>query len=356
VSIEARLFLRRGNFTLEVELRVPEHGVTAIFGPSGSGKTSLLRAMAGLEKGTRGRLCVNGDIWQDEESFLAPHRRAVGYVFQEASLFSHLSVRRNLEFGWKRLARYRRRIHWDQATHWLGVEPLLDRRTRDLSGGERQRVAIARALLTSPRMLLMDEPLASLDLEGRGEILPFLERLHRELQIPIFYVSHLPAEVARLADYLVILEKGRLRASGPLAETLCRLDLPLARGDEAQAVVECRVTRHDEDYDLTCLEFAAGELLVPRSERVTVGDCLRLRVLARDVSLTLEPQKGTSILNIIPVTVVELAQLGSAQVMVRLDAEGVPLLSQITRKSATALHLEPGRRLFAQVKSIAVLA
>jgi molybdate transport system ATP-binding protein len=276
-------------------------------------------------------------------------------VFQEANLFPHLTVRGNLEYGYKRLPVAARRLAFKQVVNLLGIESLLSRRAHHLSGGERQRVAIARALLTSPRLLLMDEPLAALDMNSKAEIYPFLERLHDELAIPILYVSHSPDEVARLADQLALMEKGRIRAAGPIADMLTRSDLPLAHESEAESIIEAKVVGHDDAYHLTLLEFEAGQFTVPRKE-LTEGQVVRLRVLARDVSLTLVKQTNTSILNIFPARVVELVEENPAQMTVRLDAAGVSILSRITRKSAQALELAPGKQVYVQVKTVALLA
>jgi molybdate transport system ATP-binding protein len=226
-GIEARFRIDWPGFVLDVDLSLPGRGVTALFGHSGSGKTTLLRCIAGLERAPLGRLAVDGEVWQDASQWLPPHKRPIGYVFQEASLFAHLTVMGNLHYGLKRL-RCAPRISLDQAIELLGIGHLLDRKPDTLSGGERQRVGIARALAVSPRLLLMDEPLAALDLKRKQEILPYLERLHDELEIPVLYVSHSPDEVTRLADHLVAMEGGRVVAYGPLADTLARLDLQSA--------------------------------------------------------------------------------------------------------------------------------
>jgi molybdate transport system ATP-binding protein len=355
MSIEARFRIQRERgFTLDVRLDVPDRGVTAIVGPSGCGKTTLLRAMAGLEPCPGGYLRVGDDVWQDHGFRRPTHRRPLGFVFQETCLFEHLTVRGNLEYGLKRVPAARRQVSFDRAVELLGLRALLHRRTDGLSGGESQRAAIARALLASPKLLLMDEPLAALDLESRGEIIPFLERLHRRLEIPVLYVSHQPDEVARLADHLVLMGHGRIQAAGPLRETLTRVDLPPARGRHSAAVVEARVTGCDEHFQLTRLGFPGGEFILP-GKGPAVGETVRLRILSRDVSLSLEPHTDTSILNIFPVTVTELADQPPAQMIVRLDAGGVHLLSRITRKSAVLLNLGPGSRVWAQVKSIALL-
>ena len=213
MSIEAKFFIKRGRFTLDVDLSVPAQGVTALFGPSGCGKTTLLRAIAGLERHPGGSVKMDEVIWQGGEVFVPPHRRPLGYVFQEASLFTHLNVRRNLEYGLKRVPSAGRKVSLEQAIELLGIERLLERRPDRLSGGERQRVAIARALAVSPRLLLMDEPLASLDGARKREIMPHIESLCRELDVPVIYVSHAAPEVARLADHLVLLENGRIMAT-----------------------------------------------------------------------------------------------------------------------------------------------
>lgn len=347
--------LERPGFRLEVELDLPARGVTGVFGPSGSGKTTLLRCVAGLEPGARGHLRVAGEVWQDDATrvHLPVHRRPLGYVFQESSLFSHLSVRGNLEYGWRRVPP-RRRLAVDETARRFGLEALLGRGVDDLSGGERQRVALARALLADPRLLLFDEPLASLDGRARSEILDQLEVLGRQIELPVLYVSHDLGEVGRLADHLLVLEAGSAKAQGPLMELLTRLDLPLARRADAEAVLAATVTGHDREFHLTRLATAAGPLWVP-GEELAVGREVRVRILARDVSLTLERQTRTSILNILPARVEELAAEDASQVLVRLAAGEATLLARITRRSAGALGLAPGRALWAQVKSAALL-
>ncbi|SDH14449.1 molybdate transport system ATP-binding protein [Pseudomonas benzenivorans] len=356
-GIQARFRLAYAGFGLDVELDLPGRGVTALFGHSGSGKTTCLRCIAGLERAPQGRLAINGELWQDSASglFVPPHQRALGYVFQEASLFPHLSVRRNLEFGMRRIEPASRRVSWEHVLELLGIGQLLERLPERLSGGERQRVGIARALLTSPRLLLMDEPLAALDLKRKNEILPYLERLHDELDIPLLYVSHAPDEVARLADHVVLLDQGRVVAQGGLQETLARLDLPTAFSEDAGVVIEARVADHDDAYHLTRLEFPGGEVLVARRPEA-LGQRLRFRVHARDVSLALARAEGTSITNLLPATVQALAAADTpAHVLVRLEAAGTPLLARITRRSADQLGIAAGQRLWAQIKAVALL-
>lgn len=358
--IQARFQLDRGDFSFDLDVQLPGRGVTALYGQSGSGKTTCLRCIAGLERPARGFIEVNGQVWQDTDRgvFVPPHQRALGYVFQEASLFAHLSVRANLTFGLKRIAPAQRKVGMDQATELLGIGHLLDRRPQHLSGGERQRVGIARALLTSPRLLLMDEPLASLDSRRKNEILPYLQRLHDELDIPLLYVSHSQDEVARLADHIVLLDAGRALASGPIGETLARLDLPLALGDDAGVVIQGEVSGYDADYQLLSLTLPDSQLDVRVAHTpLAPGQALRFKVQARDVSLSLANDTQTSILNRLPVTVVsELAADNAAHVLIRLEAAGTPLLARITRYSRDQLQLHPGQRLWAQIKAVAVLA
>ncbi|MDR3391271.1 MAG: molybdenum ABC transporter ATP-binding protein [Sulfuriferula sp.] len=356
-TVHARFKLDYSGFSLNVDLDLPGNGVTALFGHSGSGKTTLLRAIAGLERVPGGYLAVNGSVWQDDAQgiFLPTHQRPLGYVFQEASLFAHLDIRRNLEYGLKRVPQQQRRVSLDQAIDMLGIGHLLDRMPGMLSGGERQRVGIARALAVSPQLLLMDEPLAALDLKLKGEILPYLERLHDELDIPVLYVSHSPDEVARLADHLVLLESGQVRASGPLSETLARLDLPIRLTEDAGVVLEGTITAYDAQWHLSCVNFAGGDLWV-RDTGAPLQQKLRLRILARDISLTLTPHMDSSILNVVPAVVAELGDdHHPALTLVRLDAGGVPLLARLTRRSAAALDLHPGRTVWAQIKSVALI-
>lgn len=356
MSIEAHFATRLGQFDLEVAFSAPARGVTALFGHSGSGKTTLLRCVAGLHR-AEGRLVVNGDVWQEGNRLVPTHRRELGYVFQEASLFPHLSVRRNLTFGQKRVSAAKRRVAFDDAVQLLGIDRLLERSPVLLSGGERQRVAIARALLTSPRLLLMDEPLSALDERSKQNILPYLERLHDELAIPVLYVSHSVAEVARLADHMVWLEKGQVMAAGPAPELLTRTDLAPARGDDAASVLDAVVLGHDEQYHLTELDADCGRIWVRRLER-PAGSRVRIRLLARDVSISLDQEPRSSILNRWPLEVESLTELDPARLLVRLRRPGggsCCLLSRITRRSADELGLRPGLQVHAQIKSVALM-
>jgi len=355
MSIDARFHLTYPGFALEVALELPGRGVTALFGPSGSGKTSLLRCVAGLERAPSGRLTVNGEVWQDERSFVPVHRRPIGMVFQEASLFPHLSVEANLRYGWKRLPPEARRVDLAHALDLLGIGHLLQRQPETLSGGERQRVAIARALLTSPRLLLMDEPLAALDTARKAEILPYLQRLHDELDIPVLYVSHAPDEVARLADHLVVLEAGRVAASGPLAETLARVDLPIRLGEDAGVVLDGVVEHHDREWHLAHVAFTGGHLWV-RDEGHAPGQRVRVRVLARDVSIALSATDDASFLNVLPATVLELAdEPHPALALARLSVGGATFLARLTRRSAATLAIRPGQAVWIQIKAVALI-
>jgi molybdate transport system ATP-binding protein len=354
--IEARFVVRYAGFALDVDVSLPGRGVTALFGPSGCGKTTFLRCAAGLARSPTGLLRVNGKVWQDEAAgvFLPTHRRPLGMVFQEPSLFPHLSVQQNLEYGMKR-ARKRGARDLAAIVELLGLEQLLARRPAHLSGGEQQRAAIARALLVGPEILLLDEPLAALDVQRKREILPYLERLRDELSIPMLYVSHSPDEVARLADHLVVLDGGRVRAQGELGETLARLDLPSAYADDAGSVLDGVIGAHDSEYHLTRLDCGNHSLWIGEVAR-PLGARLRVRVHARDVSVTLTPPAQTSILNVLLVTLEALVDDGPERVnlRLRLGANGPPLLARITRRSRATLALAPGMQLYAQIKGVAL--
>lgn len=352
ILVDARV--RKGDFELQVDFEVPSTGFTAVSGPSGCGKTTLLRTIAGLEPGAHGRISVGGEPWLTPAHRVPTHRRAVGYVFQQAALFPHLDVRGNLLFGRARRHDGRPALAFDEVVDLLGLPRLIDRDVAGLSGGERQRVAIAQALLSSPRLLLMDEPMAALDRASRQTLLPYIEALQRALDIPVLYVTHALDEVARLADAMLLIQAGRLTASGPVDELLTRLDLPMAHGREAGAVIRARVTGQDEADRLTRLAFSGGELWVPRVE-LPPGTAVRLRILSRDVSLALQPPEGSSILNSFAARVVDVADAGPAEVMVRLRAGEETLLTRVSLRARRLLAIESGRELYAQVKSVAAL-
>ena len=356
--ITLKLKQQLADFTLDLDLTLPARGVSAIVGPSGSGKTTLLRCVAGLEKADQALIEINGNCWQDSQHglWLPPHKRALGYVFQEASLFDHLSVQGNLDFGRRRSAEPASNEQAAQIIELLGIGHLLQRGTTGLSGGERQRVGIARALLANPRLLLLDEPLTALDPQRKADILPYLERLHAELDIPLLYVSHSPDEVARLADHLVLLENGALRASGPLQTLLPRLDLPMAHSDDARSVLHGQVSACDDHYQLLELTLAGSvlKLRVPHAA-LPLGQQVRVAVQARDVSLALEKPQHSSVLNQLPARI-EAIEPGNhpAQTLVRLALGDNALLARVTRYSADQLQLQPGLEVWVQIKAVAL--
>lgn len=357
-GIQACFKLGWPGFTLDVDLDLPARGVTALFGHSGSGKTTLLRCVAGLERAPQGQLTVHGEVWQDDgksgRHWLPTHQRPLGYVFQEASLFPHLTVLGNLRYGLKRTSDVQR-VSLDQAITLLGIDPLLARKPDQLSGGERQRVGMARALALSPRLLLMDEPLAALDLKRKEEILPYLERLHAELDIPVLYVSHSPDEVARLADHIVVMEAGRAVAAGPLTDTLARLDLPIQLGEDVGVVLNAVVVERDLAWHLARVEFQGGSLWV-RDGGHAVGHRVRVRILARDVSIALEKVDGISIQNCLSATVEDMAgDHHPALSLMRLKVGASPLLARLTQRSAAGLGLAPGKAVWVQIKAVALI-
>ena len=357
-SLLARFTLARPDFALAVDLRLPGQGVSALFGPSGSGKTTCLRCIAGLERPCDAYLEVAGQCWIDSARgvFVPAHKRAVGYVFQDANLFSHLSVRGNLDYGLQRVPKRLRRVGMEQVLELLGIGHLLSRWPAQLSGGERQRVGIARALLTSPELLLMDEPLASLDAARKREILPYLQRLQAELTLPVIYVSHSADEVARLAQHVVLLEGGKVTASGPTTSLLLRPDLPFSADDDAMCVLEGTVSAYNAHYALLYLTLP-GSPCELRLTHVPIppGQPLRVQVRARDVSVSVQRPADSSLLNRLPV-LLHSWQVVDAHVLLTLRLGGQGLLARITRYSFDQLQLTQGQALWAQVKSVSLLS
>ncbi len=354
--ITARFQLAYNNFSLDVDLQLPSTGITILFGSSGSGKTTLLRCIAGLEQAPIGFLEINGSVWQDSEHkvFLPTYQRNLGYVFQEANLFPHLSVEDNLQFGLKRLDKRPNKADLKNLLELLGIEHLLKRKPDRLSGGEKQRVAIARALALNPDILLMDEPLAALDFKRKQEILPFLTRLHQQLEIPVLYVTHSHQEVAQLTDTLVLLEEGKVLASGSLSETLSRLDLPFAQDKEASTVWQATLIAHEADYYLTRVTITDESLSLPFID-AALGTSLRIQIYARDVSIALEKPKATSILNILPAIINDFTHDSYGQCIVQLRVGTQSLLAHITRKSALLLGLKRDMPVYVQIKGTSLL-
>ena len=352
--IECNIKIQLESFMLDANFSIPDRGITVVFGPSGSGKTTLLRAIAGLEKSDDGFLKIGDSVWQKGENFLPTHKRQIGYVFQDAALFDHLDVKGNLNFVIKRAIGLKEDFI-ESIHNLLEIKTLLNRKTTQLSGGERQRVAIARALLTNPKILLLDEPLSALDLKRKNEILPYLDSIHNDLEIPILYVTHSQDEMSRLADHLLLIEDGNIVGSGPVNDMLTRFDMPLSHGGDAVSIIEAEVLKRDSEFNLMHLDFLGGQFIVPDNS-FPVQTKVRIRVVARDVSLTKSKQVDTSILNIFPAMVQEIVNEGEAQVMVRLQIKDTILLACITRKSSYKLRLEKGSEVFVQVKSVAILS
>ena len=352
--IECKLNIQLEGFKLDAKFTIPDKGITVVFGPSGSGKTTLLRAIAGLEKSDTGFLKVGDSIWQSDHNFVPTHKRQIGYVFQDAALFDHLNVEGNLDYVIKRKTALTKDFI-DSIYTLLDIKPLINRSTVQLSGGEKQRVAIARALLTNPKILLLDEPLSALDLKRKNEILPYLDSLHSQLEIPILYVTHSQDETSRLADHIMLIEDGKIIGNGPINEILTRFDLPLSHSGDAISIFDASVMSRDTDFNLMHLEFKGGQFIVP-DNKLPIESLVRIRVAARDVSITKKKQTDTSILNIFPAVVEEMVPEGDAQVMVRLTLNGVTLLACLTRKSASSLKLDQGLSVFIQVKSVAILS
>ena len=353
-SLEAKFKVDYPEFNLDVELTLPARGVTVVFGPSGSGKTTLLRCLSGLEKAPSGYMKIADQVWQDEETFIPIQERKIGLVFQESRLFPHLSIQDNLLYGYQRTQPAERNLQLDEVAQVLNLEALLKRRPEKLSGGERQRVAIGRALLTSPKLLLMDEPLASLDMQLKAEIIPFIKRIENEFKTPIVYVTHSMNEVLQLVDTMVILKSGKVENIGSVEEVFSDVQSREALGDEQLgAVLETLVLEHDEEFGLTRLDFMGQVLHVPR-QNIPVGESLRVHIHSRDVSLsTASPAGATSVLNILRAKVekVGVIDLKGYSVDIELDA-GRPILATITRKSLANLNLKPGQPIYVHIKAI----
>lgn len=357
MNIHLQLDLARADFEVSLDVQLPAHGITVVYGPSGCGKTTLLRCVAGLEPSARGRVQVGHEIWQDDANQvrLPTHQRALGYVFQEASLFDHLDVAGNLAYGQQRTRNHVSDTVLQQAIALLGIGHLLQRRSHELSGGERQRVAIARALATQPRLLLLDEPLAALDHARRQEVLPWLEKLRDDLNIPMLYVTHAVDEVARLADTLVVMKAGRVQANGPVAEVLTQADLPVVLGEDAGALLTGIVLSIDTPWHLAQVGFAGGALWV-RDSGLCAGQNVRLRVLARDVSVTLAEATQTSIQNHVPCVVdAIMPEAHPSQMLLRLKCGDSVLLARVTARGVHDLGLRVGMAVWAQVKTVALV-
>jgi molybdate transport system ATP-binding protein len=346
---------RAGAFSLEASFHTGG-GVTALFGRSGAGKSTVLNLIAGLARPDSGRIAIDKRTLYDSAAgvYLPPHARRVGYVFQEGRLLPHLTIRHNLLYGSFFNRSKKPVLGFDQAVELLGIGHLLERRPGALSGGEKQRVAIGRALLASPELLLLDEPLASMDAPRKAEILYYVERLRDEVRIPVVYVSHSLEEVVRLADTVVLMSEGRVLGSGPVREMTARAELrPYLGRHEGGAVIEARVVGQDLDSGLARLEFAGGALEIPDVEALP-GEAVRIRVRARDVSIALSRPSGLSIRNVLAGVVTSLGDEEGPSLDVSLDLHGTPLIARITRKSASELGLRPGLPVYALVKSVSI--
>lgn len=347
-----------GNFTLDVSFAIPAHGITGIFGPSGCGKTTILRCLSGLMHFKDGYLSVGDVVWQNKNILLPPHKRSVGYVFQEPRLFAHLSVDENLKYGLKRSGTTEQTLTTEQVADLMGIKKFLNRSIYGLSGGEKQRIAIARALLSQPQLLLMDEPLSALDKASRNDILPYLESLHEKLGLPIIYVTHDFSEIERLADHLILMDHGRITASGPLRSLLTDLSLPIARQPEAAMVLDVTLADYDTSFDISLCRAGDIQFQVPGRIGKT-GSIHRLKISANDVSLaTGEHPVSSTLLNIFPARIIEASTVGTSQMMILLELNNTEtparLLSSVTRKSWQTLNFKPGVQVFAQVKSMAL--
>ena len=341
----------RPDFDLNLQIDAPD-GVTALFGPSGAGKTTIVNIVAGLERPKSGKIVIAGDTLLDTDAGIdvPRHRRGIGYVFQDARLFPHMTVARNIAFGARFAQSRNHRATLPDVLSLLGLEDLMERRPWSLSGGEAQRVGIARALMAAPRLLLLDEPLAALDAARRQEILPYLERIRDRFGIPMLYVSHALSEVARLANTVVVLDRGRVVQVGPPQDVLSH---PVAPLGEAGALISARVVGHDPDDGLTELATSSGTVFIPRTD-VPPDAPIRLRVSANDIMISLSPPDGLSALNVLPASVESVEIAGDTAANVHLRSGDDQLVARLTRRSVRRLDLTPGTTCFAVIKSMTV--
>lgn len=353
MSIKVKLNQLKQGFKLNVDIEIPAIGVTAIFGPSGSGKTTLLRAIAGLDQIPDGQVLFNHSLWQSGSEFLPVHRRKIGFVFQQPGLFPHLTVQGNLDFALKRSGQPSANLN--EIIDLLDIQHLLSRDCDKLSGGEAQRVAIVRALASDPHIMLMDEPLSSLDQKLKNEFLPYLERLHRTLSIPVIYVSHSQHEVTRISDYVFLINRGEISAQGKTNEIFSLLDTPLSQNEQAVSIFDGEAIEHDHELHLMRVRTALGDLWVTSGQDHIQSAEIRLRIAARDVSITLDKPVRTSILNVLKARVENISKPEGGVVTLRLLINDTALLSRVTCKSVNNLSVTRGMELYAQVKSIAVL-
>jgi molybdate transport system ATP-binding protein len=356
MTLDIALNHRHGDFEIDLGVTIETPGVTALFGPSGAGKSTVMHMVAGLLRPQAGRIAMDGTVLVDTAKgiWVPPHRRRVGCVFQDARLFPHMTVRRNLLFGWRRTGKRAGVGEIDHLIALLGIEHLLTRLPAGLSGGERQRVALGRAILGDPSILLLDEPLAALDAARKAEIMPYLERIRDEAGLPIVYVSHAIDEVARLADRMIVLDKGRAAATGSVFDIMSRLDLfPLTGRFEAGAVLDGRVAAHDPRDGLSDIVFDGGRLVVPRVDQA-VGETIRVRIRARDIVLARQAPSNISVNNMLPATVVQIREDPGTFADVQLICGPTRLVARITRRSARRLGLAPGVPVHALIKTVTI--
>lgn len=361
-GLRVRARLQRESFLLDVDLRLPSSGVSALFGPSGSGKTSVLRCIAGLEPSCSADISLAGRCFQNKDTFLPVHKRALAYVFQESNLFAHLTVRQNLNYAKKRVKRASPNSSntiehsEEELLAIFNIEHLLDLKAPLLSGGEAQRVAIVRALLSQPELLLLDEPLASLDEKHKQEILPYLEKIKTVFKRPIVYVSHSVAEISRLADYIAVINSGKVQRVGPAVKVLANLDFATHNADEIAVAIPAEIMRIDAQWQLADAVFQGGTICLPAGG-LQLEQKLKIKISASDVSLCRAKPSGTSISNVFAARVIEIAEsTRDAVAIVKLDVGGVVILAQLTRRSVHHLEIKIGDELWAQIKSVAFMA
>lgn len=358
MNLETRVSVARRNFELNVSLdmELAEGEIAVVFGPSGAGKSTFLRSIAGLEPDCKGEIRLNGEVWQTEHSrlFLPPEKRRTGFIFQEDSLFPHLSVSENLDFARtrKRRSDEGRMISFTELIEGMQIEKLLGHYPHQLSGGQKQRVAIVRTLLNEPDLILLDEPVSSLDQEAKAGVLRSLVRCLSRTKVPGIMVTHSMSELTSVSSKMILLSEGRMIGSGPINQLLTHFSLPLIDRTDACSVIEGKTGASDSRYGLVSIEFGPGRIFLPESEmsHASLGESARVRILARDVSIVLEQPVQSSILNVFEGRVLDIRESSPGRVMVTLDCAGQVLLAQITSKSLDQLSLKKSQTVFAQIK------
>ena len=354
MKFSAHIQLQQSHFNLQAKVELTDIGITAIYGPSGSGKTTLLRCIAGLIKPNNGHITLENTTWLDSKIHIPPHKRHIGYVFQESNLFPHLSIEKNIAFGAHRSKNPLNPKKIQALLDILEITPLLKHKVKNLSGGEQQRIAIARAIAANPVLLIMDEPLSHLDQELKKAFLPYILQIHKEFRLPIFYVSHSQDEISRIANNMIVMEKGTVKAVGKIEDIMTDLNIPWVKENLSGTMIKGRFQSYDHQYDLSHIDTPLGQLIVSENQS-SLHDHIQLFIAAKDISITLNHSSHSSILNIFPVVIKDIVKTSRSQVLLKLQGNDCLLLGLITLKSCQNLGLKIDKKVFAQIKSVVLM-